>query len=210
MFKKPKSHPVKKSQTEALNDQQKQTAETKFNKAGIIIVVILCAITYQKVDKLEKNQTYIVVPYGSKSSDLLITGESASTAYMRSILRLVVADYGSVSKATIDEKSSALLAMVYPDRTEDVRKKLKEREKYFKQFNTVSQVMELLTDQPITITENPDGIDYASSAKTKHRIDFSVEKRKIIGESVKPTETQRMHVDYTISEGRFWILDIEG
>ncbi|HCQ0255530.1 MULTISPECIES: type IV conjugative transfer system protein TraE [Enterobacter cloacae complex] len=210
MFKKPNKLPAKKVVTEALNDHQKQKSESKFFRAALIAAVVLNGLTYQKVDKLEKNQTTIIVPYGAKSSDLLITGESASAEYMRMLLRLVIADYGSISKATIDSKFSSLLGLVYPDRNEAVRVKLNERSKYFKQFNTVSQLMELLPEQAITITENPEDIQYTTAAKKKYRIQFSVETRKIIGEEAKPAETQKMYIDYTVSEGRFWILDIQG
>ncbi|EAT8819554.1 hypothetical protein FBE61_24510, partial [Salmonella enterica] len=161
-------------------------------------------------DKLEERQTTVIVPYGAKASDLLISGESASAEYMRMLLRLIVADYGSVSKATIDSKFSSLLGLVYPDRAEAVRLKLNDRAKYFKQFNTVSQLMELLPEQPITITENPEGIKYNTAARKKYRIQFSVEQRKIIGEEAKPNETKRMYIDYTVSQGQFWILDIQG
>lgn len=210
MFKRPKVVPVKTQATEALNDNQKKISEAKFLKAALVCSVLVSGLTYQKVDKLESKQTTIIVPYGAKSSDLLITGESASTEYMKMILRLIVADYGSVSKATLDSKFSSILSLVYIDRSEAIRLKLNERSKYFKQFNTVSQVMELLPGQPITITENPEDINYSTSAKIKYRIQFSVEQRKIIGEDAKPSETRKMYIDYTISEGRFWILDIQG
>ncbi|EDA1371519.1 hypothetical protein A4K78_22185, partial [Salmonella enterica subsp. enterica serovar Typhimurium] len=191
-------------------DQQKKTSEAKFNRAALIAAVIISGLTYQKVDKLEERQTTVIVPYGAKASDLLISGESASAEYMRMLLRLIIADYGSVSKATIDNKFSSLLGLVYPDRAEAVRLKLNERAKYFKQFNTVSQLMELLPEQPITITENPEGIKYNTAARKKYRIQFSVEQRKIIGEEAKPNETKRMYIDYTVSQGQFWILDIQG
>ncbi|PXW50358.1 conjugal transfer pilus assembly protein TraE [Grimontella sp. AG753] len=210
MFNKPKSRPVKKEVTEALNDNQKKVSDAKFNRAALIACVIISGITYQKVDKLENKQTTVIVPYGAKSSDMLITGESASAGYMRMILRLIISDYGSVSKATVDNKFSDLLSLVYIDRNEAMRVKLNERSKYFKQFNTISQVMELLPEQDITIKDNPPDVQYSTAAKNKYRIEFSVEQRKIIGEDAKPTETQKMHIDYTISQGRFWILDIQG
>ncbi|ECC4732788.1 hypothetical protein KUH75_004160 [Salmonella enterica] len=210
MFKRPNTLPAKPLKTEAINDQQKKTSNAKFNRAALIAAVILSGLTYQKVDKLEERQTTVIVPYGAKASDLLISGESASAEYMRMLLRLIIADYGSVSKATIDSKFSSLLGLVYPDRAEAVRLKLNDRAKYFKQFNTVSQLMELLPEQPITITENPEGIKYNTAARKKYRIQFSVEQRKIIGEEAKPNETKRMYIDYTVSQGQFWILDIQG
>ncbi|AXC88520.1 hypothetical protein PZE02_003460 [Salmonella enterica subsp. enterica serovar Vitkin] len=210
MFKRPNTLPAKPLKTEAINDQQKKTSDAKFNRAALIAAVIISGLTYQKVDKLEERQTTVIVPYGAKASDLLISGESASAEYMRMLLRLIVADYGSVSKATIDSKFSSLLGLVYPDRAEAVRLKLNDRAKYFKQFNTVSQLMELLPEQPITITENPEGIKYNTAARKKYRIQFSVEQRKIIGEEAKPNETKRMYIDYTVSQGQFWILDIQG
>ncbi|EAN5885282.1 hypothetical protein FE103_21300 [Salmonella enterica] len=210
MFKRPNTLPAKPLKTEAINDQQKKTSDAKFNRAALIAAVIISGLTYQKVDKLEERQTTVIVPYGAKASDLLISGESASAEYMRMLLRLIIADYGSVSKATIDSKFSSLLGLVYPDRAEAVRLKLNDRAKYFKQFNTVSQLMELLPEQPITITENPEGIKYNTAARKKYRIQFSVEQRKIIGEEAKPNETKRMYIDYTVSQGQFWILDIQG
>lgn len=210
MFKRPNTLPAKPVKTEAINDHQKKTSDAKFNRAALIAAVIISGLTYQKVDKLEERQTTIIVPYGAKASDLLITGESASAEYMRMMLRLIIADYGSVSKATIDSKFSSLLGLVYPDRAEPVRVKLNERAKYFKQFNTVSQLMELLPEQPITITENPERINYNTAARKKYRIQFTVEQRKIIGEEAKPSETKKMYIDYTVSQGQFWILDIQG
>lgn len=210
MFKRPNTLPAKPVKTEAINDHQKKTSDAKFNRAALVAAVIISGLTYQKVDKLEERQTTIIVPYGAKASDLLITGESASAEYMRMMLRLIIADYGSVSKATIDSKFSSLLGLVYPDRAEPVRVKLNERAKYFKQFNTVSQLMELLPEQPITITENPEGINYNTAARKKYRIQFTVEQRKIIGEEAKPSETKKMYIDYTVSQGQFWILDIQG
>ncbi|ELS1555007.1 hypothetical protein R4855_004598 [Salmonella enterica] len=210
MFKRPNTLPAKPLKTEAINDQQKKTSDAKFNRAALIAAVIISGLTYQKVDKLEERQTTVIVPYGAKASDLLISGESASAEYMRMLLRLIIADYGSVSKATIDSKFSSLLGLVYPDRAEAVRLKLNDRAKYFKQFNTVSQLMELLPEQPITITETPEGIKYNTAARKKYRIQFSVEQRKIIGEEAKPNETKRMYIDYTVSQGQFWILDIQG
>lgn len=210
MFKRPNKQPVKKVPTEAINDDQKKTSEAKFIRAALIASVLISGLTYQKVAELEERQTTIIVPYGAKSSDLLITGESSSAEYMRMLLRLIVADYGSLSRATIDSKFDSLMGLVYPDRAEAIRIKLNERAKYFKQFNTVSQSMELLSEQPITITENNADITYNTNAANKYRIQFSVMLRKIIGEEAKPTETQKMYIDYTISEGRFWIIDIQG
>lgn len=109
MFKRPNTLPAKPLKTEAINDQQKKTSDAKFNRAALIAAVIISGLTYQKVDKLEERQTTVIVPYGAKASDLLISGESASAEYMRMLLRLIVADYGSVSKATIDSKFSPFL-----------------------------------------------------------------------------------------------------
>ncbi|EOC0240383.1 TraE/TraK family type IV conjugative transfer system protein [Cronobacter sakazakii] len=193
-----------------MNAEQKALSEKKQTRVFLILVLVLSALTYKKVDDLESNQKLVIVPYGAKSSDLLITGESASSGYMRSIARLIITDYGSVSRTNVDEKFSEILSIVYPDRVEAVRRKLNERAKYFKQFNSVSQVMELMNDQPMTITENHAGINYKTDAKNKYRFEMSMEQRKIIGDKANPPETIKGYIDYTIAEGRIWILDIQG
>ncbi|AYN25590.1 hypothetical protein D8682_00480 (plasmid) [Buttiauxella sp. 3AFRM03] len=209
MFKRPTTKPVKKDTSEALNNFQRSTAENKFIRVMLIITVMLNAFTYHKADQLEKRQTTVIVPYGAKSSEMLITGESASTSYMRQIGRLIVSDYGSVSKSSVDQKYADLLSLVWPDRIEAMRIKLNERAKYFKQFNSVTQSLELSPDQPMAIVTNPAEINYKTDAKSKYRYSFGVEQRKIIGETARPVETMKMRIDYTIADGRFWLLDIE-
>lgn len=209
MFKRATAKPVKKDTSEALNNFQRSTAENKFIRVMLIIGVMLNAFTYHKTDQLEKRQTTVIVPYGAKSSEMLITGESASTSYMRQIGRLIVSDYGSVSKASVDQKYADLLSLVWPDRIEAMRIKLNERAKYFKQFNSVTQSLELSPDQPMAIVTNPAEINYQSDAKVKYRYNFGVEQRKIIGDTARPVETMKMRIDYTIADGRFWLLDIE-
>ncbi|EOC0020575.1 TraE/TraK family type IV conjugative transfer system protein [Cronobacter sakazakii] len=210
MFARPRARQVKKENSEAMNAEQKSLSEKKQTRVFLILVLVLSALTYKKVDDLESKQKLVIVPYGAKSSDLLITGESASSGYMRSIARLIITDYGSVSRTNVDEKFSEILSMVYPDRVEAVRRQLNERAKYFKQFNSVSQVMELMNDQPMTITENHAGINYKTDAKNKYRFEMSMEQRKIIGDKANPPETIKGYIDYTIAEGRIWILDIQG
>ncbi|MCL6336316.1 hypothetical protein EXT65_21215 [Pectobacterium carotovorum subsp. carotovorum] len=210
MFKKANtSRTVTKMTSEAMNDIQKSSTENKQSRVLLILAVVLIGLTYHKVDGLEKKQTTIIVPYGAKSGDLLVSGESASLGYVRMLARLIINDWGSVSKASVDDKFSQLLGLVYIDRVEAMRQKLNERAKYFKQFNTVSQSMEIMNDQIFTITENPAGIQYNTSAKNKFRLELSVEQRKLIGEQVKPSETLKMKIDYTVADGQFWILDIQ-
>ncbi len=209
MFKKAKSAMVKHS-GEAMNNEQKDIAEKKQIRIMLIILLVLCGLIYQKVSKYASQQTTVLVPYGAKSSDMLITGESASTGYVRQLARLIVTDYGSVSKASVDNKYAELLGIVHIDRVEAMRVKLNEKAKYFKQFNTVSQSMEIMNDQPMTITENPEGRDYKTDAKIIYRLVLSVEQRKIVGDVAKTPETLKLSIDYTIAEGRFWILDIKG
>lgn len=210
MFKRPTTaKPVKTVSSEAMNDTQKSSTEKKQNRILLILAVVMCALNYQKISSLEKKQTVVIVPYGAKSGDLLITGESASTGYIKMLARLIITDWGTVSKATVDDKASELLSLVYIDRVEPMRKKLNEHAKYFKQFNTISQSMEILNDQKFTITENPDGREYSTSAKKIYRLEFAVEQTKYVGTVVKPAETKRLVIDYTVDSGRFWILDIQ-
>lgn len=194
---------------EALNEDQKETATKKRNNALIILSVVLGGLNYYKLDGLEKMQTTIITPYGSQSSDMLITGDNANTEYVTSILRLIISDYGSVSKGTIDAKFANLQSMVWPERTESVRVKLTKRLEYFKSFNTVSEVRELMNEIPRTITENPEKIDYRVSLPKVYRISFTTNVKKIIGDQVSPDKPEKMYVDYAINEGRFWILDIK-
>jgi len=193
---------------EALNDDQKKTASDKRNNTLIMLIAVLCGLNYYKIDGLEKKQTVIVTPYGSKSADMLITGDSANTSYVTAMLRLILSDYGSVSRGTIDAKFGELIGMVFPDRSEGMREKLQKRKDYFKQFNSVSEIRELMTEIPRVITDNPAGVEYKTSAPNIHRISFSANVRKIIGDSFQPDKPEKMYVDYTIVDGRFWILDI--
>lgn len=208
MLIKPKSQPVKQNVSEAMNNSQKEISDRKLIKTLAVVTMIVSGLTYHKVNQLEQNEKVVIIPYGAKSSEMLVTGESASTGYMRMFARLVISDYGSVSRASVDNKFAEILSLVYPDRTEAIRAKLNERAKYFKQFNSVSQIMEIQDDQPMQIIENPEGVNYKTSAKVKYRFEFSVEQKKIIGDKTQPSETQKFKIDYTLENGRIWILDI--
>ncbi|EDK1561890.1 TraE/TraK family type IV conjugative transfer system protein [Enterobacter hormaechei] len=208
MFNNTTKKKVNKNTSEAMNNFQRSTSENKFIKVMLFITVLSSALTYNEVNQLAERQQTVLVPYGAKSSEMLITGESASTGYMRQIGRLLVSDYGSVSKASVDNRFADLLSLAWPDRVEDLRVKLNERAKYFKQFNSVSHSMELAAEQPMAIITNPE-ISYKTDAKNKYRYTFTVEQRKIIGEVAHPVETRKMKIDYTIQDGRFWLLDIE-
>ncbi|CSX09956.1 hypothetical protein FP371_24375 [Citrobacter freundii] len=208
MLRKPKNPAAKIHTSEAMNNNQKEISDRKLMKTLIVVTMIVSGLTYQKVNQLETKQKVVIVPYGAKSSEMLVTGESASTGYMRMFARLIITDYGSVSRASVDNKFAEILSLVYPDRVEALRVKLNERAKYFKQFNSVSQIMEIQDDQPMQIIENPEGANYETSAKVKYRFEFSVEQKKIIGEKTQPSETQKFKIDYTLEDGRIWILDI--
>lgn len=210
MFKRPTiAKPMKIAPNEAMNDTQKSSTEKKQNRVLLIVAVVLSALSYHKMDSLSKEQTVVIVPYGAKSADLLITGESASAGYVKLLARLIVADWGSVSKASVDDKSAELLGLVYMDRVEDMRKKLNERAKYFKQFNSISQSMEIANDQKFTITENPEGRVYNTSAKKVYQLELTAVQTKYVGTVVKPPESKNIKIDYTVKDGRFWILDIQ-
>ena len=94
MFKKAKSAMVKHS-GEAMNNEQKDIAEKKQTRIMLIILLVLCGLIYQKVSKYASQQTTVLVPYGAKSSDMLITGESASTGYVRQLARLFGPEAGA-------------------------------------------------------------------------------------------------------------------
>lgn len=194
---------------EALNDDQKELATRKRNNTFIILAVILGGLNYYKLDGLEKMKMTVITPYGSQSSDMLITGDSANAEYVTSIIRLIISDYGSVSKGTIDAKFANLLSMVFPQRTEDMRVQLTKRLDYFKSFNTVSEVRELMNEIPRVITENPENLDYKVSVPKVYRVSFTTNVKRIIGDQMSPDKPEKMHIDYTINEGRFWILDIK-
>jgi len=193
---------------EAMNDDQKKTATDKRNNTLIILIAVLGGLNWYKLDGLEKKQTTIIAPYGSKSADMLLTGDSANASYVTGMLRLIIANYGSVSRGTIDTKFSELLGMVYPDRSEGMREKLEKRMDYFKSFNSVSELRELMPEIPRVMTDNPEGIKYKTSAPNIHRVSFNANVKKIIGDSFEPDKPVKMYVDYTIADGRFWILDI--
>ncbi len=193
---------------EAMNDDQKKTASDKRNSTLIILIALICGVNYYKIDGLEKKQSVVIVPYGATSADMMLTGASANSSYVTGMLRLIVGNYGTVSRGTIDAKFAELLGMVYPDRSEGVREKLEKRKEYFKSFNSVSELRELMTEIPRVMTDNPEKLSYKTSAPNIHRVSFTANVKKIIGDSFEPDKPEKMYVDYTIADGRFWILDI--
>lgn len=203
--------PIKtNTNSEALNDKQKDIAERKLIKILVFMTMAISAMNYMKTSDLEKNEKIVLIPYGAKSGDMFIQGESASTSYVRQLARLIVSDFGTFSKANIDSKSAEILGFTFVDRVEAMRQKLNKKNEDFKRFTTVSQVMELAEDQPMEITENPKERDYKTSAQVVYRFNFTVEEQKIVGEKANSPVVKKMYFDYTVSQGRFWLLDIQG
>ena len=200
---------VETKRGEALNKDQKEKAAQKRTQTFIMLIAVMTGMNYYKLDNLENQQKTFIAPFGSQTGDMWVSGESANTNYITGMLRLIISDYGSISRGTMDAKFSELMSMVYPDRSEGMRQILKKRMERFKSFNTVSEIRELMSEVPRVITENPKDVDYKTSAPKIYRVSFMSSVRQVIGDSLKPDKPEKMYVDYTIEEGRFWILDIK-
>jgi len=195
-----------------LNDSQRLEADRKLIKIGVIIAVILGALNYQQIDELKKEGKTVLVPFGVREGDMWVSGSDASNTYLRRVADLIIANYKNVSAASVTYKYADLLTLTDSTTSGVLRDKLMEKSAKIKQYPSVSYSAELLYEKPIDVKPlNPASLPlHLQSVKMPYLMTISVSAYSHVGDLRQPGKNITIKVFYTIKNGQFSLLDIEG
>jgi len=158
----------------------------KFAVVGLFgVTSVLGLVIYSS----NQNQRTVVVPFGA-SGDLYVTGNSPSTAYLRTMTRNIVALAGTYSAYSADRQFQELLTLVHPSAFSSVRDSLNGILDELADNPTLSIATYIRADQPVTYTERD--------------ILVPVEKVRVIGGVIRKFRGV-LRIRYALDNGRFWL-----
>ncbi|PBN43540.1 TraE/TraK family type IV conjugative transfer system protein [Sphingobium sp. D43FB] len=158
----------------------------KFAVVGLFgVTSVLGLVIYSS----NQNQRTVVVPFGA-SGDLYVTGNTPSTAYLRTMTRNIVAMAGTYSAYSADRQFQELLTLVHPSAFNSVRDSLNGILDELADNPTLSIATYIRADQPVTYTERD--------------IVVPVEKVRVIGGVIRKFRGL-LRIRYALDNGRFWL-----
>lgn len=158
----------------------------KFAVVGLFgVTSVLGLVIYSS----NQNQRTVVVPFGA-SGDLYVTGNSPSTAYLRTMTRNIVALAGTYSAYSADRQFQELLTLVHPSAFNSVRDSLNGILDELADNPTLSIATYIRADQSVTYTERD--------------ILVPVEKVRVIGGVIRKFRGV-LRIRYALDNGRFWL-----
>lgn len=158
----------------------------KFAVVGLFgVTSVLGLVIYSS----NQNQRTVVVPFGA-SGDLYVTGNTLSTAYLRTMTRNIVAMAGTYSAYSADRQFQELLTLVHPSAFNSVRDSLNGILDELADNPTLSIATYIRADQPVTYTERD--------------IVVPVEKVRVIGGVIRKFRGL-LRIRYALDNGRFWL-----
>lgn len=195
-----------------LNDAQRVEADRKFIKIGVMLSVALGALNYQSIDEIKTESKTVLIPFGVREGDMWVSGTDASNSYLRRVADLIIANYKNVSPSSVSYKFADLLTLTDSSTTGLLREKLMKKASEIKQYPSISYSAELLYDKPLEVKlVSPETLaEPLRSVKTPYLMVIPVSAYRYVGDLRQPGKTITFKVFYTIKNGQFSLLDIEG
>ncbi|SHM45523.1 conjugal transfer pilus assembly protein TraE [Sphingobium sp. YR657] len=161
----------------------------KFAIVGLFGVTTVLGLT---VYTTARNERTIVVPFGA-GGDLYVTGGKPSSAYLRTMVRNIVALSGTYSAYSADRQFQELLSIVHPSAYNGIRDSLNIVLDELSNNPTLSIATYIRPDQPVRWTDR--------------EIEVPVEKIRVIG-GVNRKFRGVLRIRYAIDNGRFWLTQL--
>lgn len=196
-----------------LNDEQRIQADRKLIKICVIISVAIGALNYQSIEDLKENGKTILIPFGVKQGDMWISGTDASNTYLRRVADLIIANYKNVSAASVAYKYADVLALADSSTSGFLRDKLMKKSAELQQYPSVSYSAELQYDKPIEVKPISDLSSLPEplrKIKSPYKMTIQASAYSHVGDTRQPGKSITINIFYTISNGQFSLLDIEG
>ncbi|MCC4252516.1 type IV conjugative transfer system protein TraE [Sphingobium naphthae] len=166
--------------------------ENRLLKFAIIGLFGITAVLGLTLYSAARNERTIVVPFGA-GGDLYVTGGKPSPAYLRTMVRNIVALSGTYSAYSADRQFQELLSIVHPSAYNGVRDSLNLVLDELSSNPTLSIATYIRPDQPVRWTDR--------------EIIVPVEKIRVIG-GVNRKFRGTLRIRYAIDNGRFWLTQL--
>lgn len=218
MFKffKTKKHHTPKNDG-LLNDHQREQADRKLIKICVIISVAISALNYQAIEELKQQGRTVLMPFGTRSGDMWITGTDASLTYLRRVSNLFVTLYLSINASNVSANFADLLQVVHPATYSSLRDRLLVKADAIKRYASLSYLGSVNPDKPIQATainlaDLPDAKRalFGQIKTPLYRLSIPVQVAPITGNAVQAAKVYQQGVIYTIDNGQFFLVEIEG
>ncbi|QYK83464.1 hypothetical protein IBG34_23660 (plasmid) [Aeromonas media] len=141
-----------------------------------------------------------------------VSGSDASNTYLRRVAELIIANYKNISASSVSYKFADLLTLTDSTTSGLLRDKLMAKAAEVKQYPSVSYSAEQLYDKPLDVKQVSPAtlVKPLQSVKTPYLMTIPVSAYSHIGDTRQEGKTIAIKVFYTIKNGQFSILDIEG
>ena len=191
-----------------LNKEDSVFAENKLLKLVLIVFAILGYLIYSKVSKLEDGYRAVITFPGS-AEDMEVTGTRVSDRYLMMACEFFASNYFSATPATVDQDYSAILRFVHPTQFGVMQERLDKEAKKLKDFKTTSIYGDIDWTRGFKTESYRGNKKYPGGISIK-TVRFDVARSIYVGAATEAAgiENKTMAIDYTIENGRFWILDL--
>lgn len=167
--------------------------ENKLLKIVLIIIAIGVFMIYSSVNSFMSHQQTIIQPVG-RADPYEIGNYTANEAYLFDMAETIVNLSGNLSARSVTDKFNMLLNLFHDSSHGRYQKHFKTLAEEVSKYSTISHIAELARPEPIFVLDN--------------QMRIRVKKSRVVGTTVKPHEIKYLLIDYTIENGRFWIMDM--
>lgn len=177
-----------------LNPVSKVYATNRLMKAILGLMLLFQILQYMDGRAMRQNWEQTLIPPCS-SDPYKISKTTASENYIVDMSHYIVSLWGNVSPASVDDKYSILLNMFSEESYPRYKDRLNEISQEIKKYSTISHLMDVHPQDPISINEN--------------HLTIKIKRYKVIGSTVMPPTVGTLEIDFRIEGGRFKIVDME-
>lgn len=167
-------------------------AENRLIKMGFVVCLMITLLNSYSISTMDNKVRTHVIPIGANGK-FEFTGNKASDEYLTSIMQYVVFMSGNVTAQSIDHQLTDLLSLFHSSVYGIYKDEFRDWSQSVQKYSSIYFTTNWRHDLPLEITDN--------------KLTKQIEKRRVVGNSVKSVVSVVVSVSYVIENGRFWITE---
>lgn len=177
-----------------LNPVSKVFATNRLLKSILFLMLIFQILQYLDGRSMRQNWEQTLIP-PCPTEPYRVSRSHASENYIVDMSHYIVALWGNVSPTSVDDKYNILLGMFAEESYPRYKDRLNEISKEIKKYTTISHMMDIQAQDPISILDN--------------HLQIRIKRYRVVGSTVMPPTVGTLEIDFRIEGGRFKIIDME-
>ncbi|MEY8201087.1 MAG: TraE/TraK family type IV conjugative transfer system protein [Colwellia sp.] len=166
------------------------------NKLLVMLVGIIALSSIWdsiQISNIKDTQETIILPYGDVEP-YRVRHNSANIAYVEDMAQYIVFLYSNHSAGSVRTRFDTLLTMFHESTLPRYKSHLNNMADDYSQYSNISHVAHIDRAAGVELKENYLTIHYKQN--------------RITGQKVQPPKDKTLSIEYKISNGRFWIMEM--